>query len=370
MCLLCHGFYAATDDIGRVAAMYAWLPDGHLAIRTGRASNVVVLDVEPTNRVGENNPRDWGRLPAGLDVLDHWEEWVGGWSLPTTLTARSVSGGVHLFLRYPDVKVPTGGYVLPNVEVKSDGNYVGVPCGRNDRIITNLAPIAPMPRELVALLTTAHRVGGGGNGTGYVGAAGGGDQLPPTEEFITNGLGWVHRLAQPGRVPDRLSALDEARRRERRARRRTPVLGRNVEPARVVVARDRANRTKRRSAHDDRAERGRRVRRGLHDRRVAVTDDADLLIGLEYGRDDEGNARRLAHYERETLRYAKARDQWFNWDGRRWNRSTVGDMIAVGRRVVAGRSGVARRGALIGGTSTGRARFNTPVRRRPVSRCR
>lgn len=66
-----------------------------------------------------------------------------------------------------------------------------------------------------------------------------------------------------------------------------------------------------------------------------MRDSADLLIGLEYGRDDDGNALRLAHYERRTLRYVKARDQWFNWDGRRWNRSTVGDMIAVGRRVVA-----------------------------------
>jgi hypothetical protein len=123
-------------------------------------------------------------------VLDHWEEWVvGGWSLPTTLTARSISGGVHLFLRYPDVKVPTGGYVLPNVEIKSDGGYVAVPCGRNGRVLTTVVPIAPMPLELVALLTSGRRTGGGG-GNGYVGAAGGGDQLPPTEEFEVRGLGW------------------------------------------------------------------------------------------------------------------------------------------------------------------------------------
>jgi hypothetical protein len=190
-CLLCHGFYAATDDLARVATMYARLPDGHLAVRTGRVSNLLVLDVEPTNRLGENNPRDWGRLPAGLDVLDHWEEWVpGGWSLPTTLTARSVSGGIHLYFRYPDVKVPTGGYVLPNIEVKSDGNYVGVPCGGTGRVLTNVAPIASMPLELVALLTIVKRVGGGSGGNGHIGAAGGGDQLPPTEEFIARGLGW------------------------------------------------------------------------------------------------------------------------------------------------------------------------------------
>jgi putative DNA primase/helicase len=66
-----------------------------------------------------------------------------------------------------------------------------------------------------------------------------------------------------------------------------------------------------------------------------MTDRADLLTGLEFGRDEIGNARRLAHYERNTLRYVKKRDQWFNWDGRRWNQSTPGDMMAVGRRVVA-----------------------------------
>ncbi len=188
-CLLCHGFYAATTDIARVAAMYQQLPTGRLAVRTGQVSNVVVLDVEAENKLGKANPRDYGTLPTGIEVLESWEEWVGGWSLPPTLMSRSVNGGFHVYLRYPSqVKIRTGGYVLPNVEVKSDGGYVGVPCGLNSRVLTTVAPIADMPPQLVGMLSTGRRTGGGSNG--MIGAAGGGDTLPATEEFLAQGLGW------------------------------------------------------------------------------------------------------------------------------------------------------------------------------------
>jgi Bifunctional DNA primase/polymerase, N-terminal len=190
-CLLCHGFYSATDDLGRLAAMYAQLPMGRLAVRTGRASDLVVLDVEATNKLGEANPRDYGTLSTGVEILNSWEEQVGGWSLPPTLMSRSINGGFHVYLRYPPhVKIRTGGYVLPNVEVKSDGGYVAVPCGLNGRVLTNVAPIADMPPQLVGMLSTGRRACGGGGSNGMVGAAGGGDALPPTEEFEVRGLGW------------------------------------------------------------------------------------------------------------------------------------------------------------------------------------
>jgi P4 family phage/plasmid primase-like protien len=54
---------------------------------------------------------------------------------------------------------------------------------------------------------------------------------------------------------------------------------------------------------------------------------------LAYGRDDEGNARRLAYYAWNELRYVKTRKQWYTWDGRRWAKATDADVIAVGRRV-------------------------------------
>lgn len=55
--------------------------------------------------------------------------------------------------------------------------------------------------------------------------------------------------------------------------------------------------------------------------------------GAELPLTDDGNALRVTHYLGDRLRYVKQRDQWYNWDGRRWNRATDADMIKVGRSV-------------------------------------
>ena len=48
-CLTCHGFYAATLDPDRLAAMLVKVPGGLLAIRTGRVSGLCVVDIDPRN---------------------------------------------------------------------------------------------------------------------------------------------------------------------------------------------------------------------------------------------------------------------------------------------------------------------------------
>ena len=47
--LTCHGFYAATTDPARVAAIVAAVPRGQLAVRTGAVSGLVVVDVDPAH---------------------------------------------------------------------------------------------------------------------------------------------------------------------------------------------------------------------------------------------------------------------------------------------------------------------------------
>jgi Bifunctional DNA primase/polymerase, N-terminal len=172
-CLLCHSFHAATDDLDRFAAMLAQAPDGDLAIPTKR---IVVLDVESDDRLHPGQP-------YGVDVLDHWDEWTH-WELAPTLTATTPSGGFHLYYA-SDEHVPTGRCPLPNIEVKGNGGLVVVPPSPGRRL-TRIQPIAPMQPELLQLVRTAR---GGNGGSGYVGAAGGGDVLPPTEELETYGLG-------------------------------------------------------------------------------------------------------------------------------------------------------------------------------------
>lgn len=124
-CLLCHGFYAATLDRDRIAQMIALHPEGQLAVRTGAASNLVVLDFESSS--------DGSELEVtGLDVLEQWEAWVGGWSLPKTLTARTESGGIHQLYSYASVgrRVRQKIRPLPAMDVKAEGGYIAVPCGQ------------------------------------------------------------------------------------------------------------------------------------------------------------------------------------------------------------------------------------------------
>lgn len=120
-CLLCHGFYAATDDIDRIAAMLDRCPGGSLALRTGRASGVSVIDAEAH--------ADAPGAPSGVDVIDGWEDYAPDAELNTTAVARSASGGVHLFYATGSTSVRSMARVLPGVDVKADGGYVVLPPG-------------------------------------------------------------------------------------------------------------------------------------------------------------------------------------------------------------------------------------------------
>lgn len=144
--LLCHGFYAATRDHERWEAMNDALPGGRLAIRTGRASRLVVLDAEASAKPGE---------PSGLEVLDALETWTGGIVLPTTLQARSVSGGMHVYLELPpDVTVPTAIRALPSLDIKAEGGYVGAPDGEpgGREWVDADVPVAPIGDDLLEAL--------------------------------------------------------------------------------------------------------------------------------------------------------------------------------------------------------------------------
>jgi hypothetical protein len=150
--LLCHGFYAATHDVGRFDQMLAALPHGQLAIRTGRESRILVIDAEAHSK-NENEP-------TGIEVLDDWKSWINGeWELPATLTSRSVSGGVHLYYSIgPDVEIGSG-RILPNVDVKSEYGYVGAPSGKTARSWIDLAvPVAAAPPELLKWLQETKRM--------------------------------------------------------------------------------------------------------------------------------------------------------------------------------------------------------------------
>lgn len=161
--LTCHGFYAATADSDKFDRMLLALPGGHLAVRTGVVSRLVVIDAEANARPGE---------PSGLEVLDYWEMHTGTY-LPETLTARSVSGGLHKFYRCHEAL--TSGRILPGVDLKAEAGYVGavsgLPEGRS--WLDSSAKVADLPDEVISWLgrrrlASTNGVGrGGGAPDGY-----------------------------------------------------------------------------------------------------------------------------------------------------------------------------------------------------------
>jgi hypothetical protein len=134
-CLTCHGFYAATTDPARLAAMLARISGGLLAIRTGTASGLCVVDIDP---------RNGGRPDTAL--------------MTPTATVATGGGGWHLYYRHP------GGPTVPalpgraGVDIKGDGGYVAAPPsvhpGTGQRYQwTGRRPVSEMPPALCTAIT-------------------------------------------------------------------------------------------------------------------------------------------------------------------------------------------------------------------------
>jgi Bifunctional DNA primase/polymerase, N-terminal len=102
--LTCHGFYAATTNPARLAAMLATVPGGLLAIRTGIASGLAVVDIDP---------RNGGQIDRAL--------------MTPTATVATGGGGWHLYYRRPGTPLPSKLPGHPGVDIKSDGGYVTAP---------------------------------------------------------------------------------------------------------------------------------------------------------------------------------------------------------------------------------------------------
>jgi hypothetical protein len=112
-----RGVKDATTDARVIAGWWRRWPDANLALATGAASGVVVIDVDP--------PR--GEL--SLTLLKN-----AGFVLPETATVRTGSGGLHLYFAAPYLplgnsagRLPGVGLELPGIDLRADGGYVVAP---------------------------------------------------------------------------------------------------------------------------------------------------------------------------------------------------------------------------------------------------
>jgi hypothetical protein len=109
--LTCHGFYAATTDPARVAAIVAAVPRGQLAVRTGAVSGLLVVDVDPQH--------------GGTASLAYL---VARQLVPRTLYVRTGSWGTHLYYRHPGQQMPSRPMPAhPGIDIKADGGYIVLP---------------------------------------------------------------------------------------------------------------------------------------------------------------------------------------------------------------------------------------------------
>lgn len=109
-----HGFHDASTDAGQIEAWWASVPSAALAIPTGHASGVVVVDVDVHGRV---NGYEAATRAEQAGLLSGWE-----------LMARTPSGGMHLYYSATDVVEQRSWQSAGSgIDFRGDGGYIIVP---------------------------------------------------------------------------------------------------------------------------------------------------------------------------------------------------------------------------------------------------
>lgn len=145
-----HGHKDATIEETVIRQWWSKYPDANIGIVTGKASGLVVVDIDPRN---------------GGDVS--FTELCEGYEVPNTLCAKTGGGGRHLVFSYPDdiEKVKGRSNALGDgVDVKADGGYiVAAPsvhyCGECYEWVDGDAFVTPMPEWLRNLIIAPEKKG-------------------------------------------------------------------------------------------------------------------------------------------------------------------------------------------------------------------
>lgn len=132
-----RGLTDATVDAGQIEAWWQARPDANVAVRTGRESGIVVLDVD-----GDDGHESLRRLE-----LEHGE-------LPRTASVVTPRRGEHYYFLHPGEEVRNSAGVLGvGLDVRGDGGYVLAPPseGSNGRRYEpdERAPLAEPPGWLL-----------------------------------------------------------------------------------------------------------------------------------------------------------------------------------------------------------------------------
>lgn len=101
---------ASTDPV-TIAVWFRQWPDAGIAIATGDASGVVVVDVDPRH--------------GGDESLHELEREHG--EIPATWRCLTAGAGLHLYFRHPGGRVGNAVGLWPGIDLRGDGGYVVAP---------------------------------------------------------------------------------------------------------------------------------------------------------------------------------------------------------------------------------------------------
>lgn len=142
-----NGLLDATSEAGQLADWARRFPDANVAIRTGEASGIVVIDID-----GDD----------GFETLRRLERGDAG-ALPTTYSVVTPRGGMHFYLRHPGAEMRnSAGKFGAGFDVRGDGGYVVAPPsvvgGRRYEVDEESAPAA-IPKAWLEAFEMAESLG-------------------------------------------------------------------------------------------------------------------------------------------------------------------------------------------------------------------
>jgi putative DNA primase/helicase len=261
-------------------------PDGNVGISTGRASGIVVLDVD--------------RGSGGLEALDALEDEHG--PLPDTLVVHTGGGGKHYYFLYPKHDVRTT-VICPGVEIKSDGAFVVAPpsvhaSGGEYQWEDEIGPGQGLMAEPPEWLATWRHPQLSANGHGPRQAG----EMPAIPEGARNNTlaslaGTMQRRAMP---PDAIRAALHAT----NAAQCVPLLS---------------------TGEVD----------GIVDSILRYAPDPAAVPGptVDAHKSDLGNARRLVAAHGADVRFVPPWKKWLVWDGFRWRLDETGRVMRRAKKV-------------------------------------
>jgi Bifunctional DNA primase/polymerase, N-terminal/Primase C terminal 1 (PriCT-1) len=142
--LTAHGFKDATTDEATLIEWFArrW-PAAGIGIPTGRASGIVVLDIDP---------------PDGAESYNRLRTMLG--DPPTTRAVKTPSGGFHFHYVAPEVELRnSAGALGRGLDVRGEGGYVVVPPStdpiRGSWTWVQSGALAELPANWVEVLASA-----------------------------------------------------------------------------------------------------------------------------------------------------------------------------------------------------------------------